>query len=117
MTQVEALQDWEPLATPAQTLPHAPQLLALLRRLISQPSACLLPLQSAKPALHVPTLHEPPAQLRAMLFCEHWVPHAPQLVTSEAVLLSQPSASLLPLQSEKPALQAPLHVPLPQEGL
>ena len=66
---------------------------------ISQPSICLLPLQSAKPAVQAP-LHAPPPHVReAMLFDEHAVPQAPQLFGSVAIAISQPSVSLLLLQS------------------
>ena len=41
-------------------------------------------------------------------------PQPPQLPTSDLVLTSQPSRSLLPLQSAKPVAQVPLQAPLPQ---
>ena len=84
----------------AQTAPQPPQLLVSVLTLISQPSTCLLALQSAKPALQVPAWQEPPAQARATLFVEHTVPQLPQFRTSPLVKISQPSVCLLPLQSE-----------------
>src|SRR5436190_1007034 len=42
---------------------------------------------------------------------EHTLPQAPQLFASEERFASQPSVSLLPLQSPKPVLQAPLQRP------
>src|SRR5205814_1839992 len=44
---------------------------------------------------------------------EHAWPQAPQFATSAPVAVSQPSVSLSPLQSLKPAAQAPLHWPPP----
>src|SRR5438876_948084 len=65
-----------------QTIPQPPQLLGSLLRLVSQPSDCLSPLQSAKPLLHAP-LHDPPAHVgMAMLRLEHTRPQPPQLPTS-----------------------------------
>src|SRR5436305_1286016 len=69
---------------------------------------------SACPPLQTPAWHEPLPQARATFCVEHWVPQAPQLSTSPPVLVSQPSPSLLPLQSVKPALHAPLQMPAPQ---
>jgi hypothetical protein len=77
---------------------------------VSQPSLCLLPLQSAKPVLHCP-LHAPLPHALAMFWAEQTVPHAPQLLTSPAMLISQPSLCLLPLQSAKPVLHVPLQTP------
>ena len=95
-----------------QTEPQPPQLLVELVVLISQPSASLLLLQSAKPAVHAP-LQTPPVHCAVTLLVEQTVPQPPQLLVELAMLSSQPSASLLLLQSAKPGLQAPLHTPPP----
>jgi hypothetical protein len=97
--------------------PQPPQCAALVLRLISQPSLCLSPLQSPKPALQVP-LQVPALQVGELMpLAEHLVPHAPQLLASVPLtLISQPSLFLSLLQSEKPALHAPLHTPPPQVG-
>lgn len=87
-----------------------PQLLWSLVTLISQPSLCLLPLQSAKPAVQVP-LHTLPEQAAVMWLAEQTMPQPPQLLVLVATFVSQPSLCLLPLQSAKPAVQAPLHTP------
>ncbi len=94
-----------------QTCPQVPQLLLLLLRLISQPSVCLLPLQSAKPVAQAPLQLPPPHVGVGMLFDEHTIPHPPQLLGLLATLTSHPSICLLPLQSAKPPAQAPLQVP------
>src|SRR5579883_1169597 len=100
-----------------QTLPQPPQLLLSVLVFTSQPLVCLLLSQSAKPGLQAP-LHPPEEQVGVMmLLFEQSVPQAPQLFGSVVRLTSQPSVSLLPLQSAKPALQAPLQVPPPQLGV
>src|SRR5262249_1974374 len=74
-----------------QIAPHALQLFLSLVVLISQPSVCLLPLQSAKPEAQAP-LQKPPEQLTvAMLLDEHTVPQPPQFAALVWVLISQPS--------------------------
>jgi hypothetical protein len=98
-------------------LPQAPQFVSLVVRFVSQPSVCLLLLQSANPAVHTP-LQTPAPQVRvAMLFAEQTAPHAPQLFGSVLRLTSQPSVSLLSLQSANPALHPPLHLKLLQLGV
>ena len=94
-----------------QTLPHPPQLLASVFRLVSQPLAGL-PLQLPKPALQV--MPQTPIEQNAVPLVElqTW-PHAPQLVGSVVRLVSQPLAGL-PSQSAKPALQVPPQTPLVQ---
>jgi hypothetical protein len=83
---------------PTHACQQAPQLVVLVLRFASQPFACLLPSQSAKPALHVPS-HTPAVQVRlAMLLLEHDVPQPPQLFGSVPVFDSQPSLAS-PLQS------------------
>jgi hypothetical protein len=82
--------------------------------LTSQPSVSLLALQSAKPAVHAP-LQVLAAQLtEAMWLPEQTSEQPPQLFASVAVLISQPSVSLLLLQSAKPAVQTPLQLPAAQ---
>lgn len=80
--------------------------------LVSQPFAAL-PSQLAKPALHEATPHAP-AEQPAVPFSTagQTLPQAPQLVTLDAVLVSQPSAP--PLQSLKGALQRIPQTPPPQ---
>src|SRR5579883_1008055 len=91
-------------------VPQAPQLFASLVILISQPSVCLLLLQSAKPLLQSP-LQTPPPHEGVMLLLEHTVPHAPQSLTVVIRLVSHPSICLLLLQSPQPELQTPPHTP------
>jgi hypothetical protein len=88
----------------AQTTPQPPQLVLELV-LVSQPSATIA-LQFAKPGLQVPTVHRPAAQPATAFGTLHALPHAPQAVGVVLVFTSQPSAGL-PLQSAKPASQAP----------
>src|SRR5262245_45698052 len=77
----------------------------------SHPFDCLLPSQSPSPLSHAP-LHMPPPHVGVVMWLlEQTRPHAPQLAALALVLSSQPSLCLLLLQSEKPALQAPLHMP------
>src|SRR4051794_40030432 len=94
--------------------PHAPQFATLFVMLTSQPSAAI-PLQLPKPMLQEATAQLPPAQAALALGTLHTVPHAPQLFTLVFVLISQPSDCLFALQSAKPAVQVPLHTPLPQD--
>jgi hypothetical protein len=61
-----------------QAVPHPPQLFASFVVLISQPSLCLLPLQSTHGLTHVP-LHTPLVQVAVMWLMEQTVKHAPQL--------------------------------------
>ncbi|MDB6109807.1 MAG: hypothetical protein JWR69_1557, partial [Pedosphaera sp.] len=89
-----------------QRMPQPPQLLALVAMLVSQPSVCLLPLQSAKPEAQAP-LQTPLLQVGVMWLVEQTVPQLPQLAGSELMLTSQPSAEL-PLQFENPTLQVPM---------
>jgi hypothetical protein len=100
-----------------QTELHAPQLFRSLLTSCSQPSVCLLPLQSANPTSHTPGSHEAPMQ--AGVTCEvlQTIPHPPQLMTSVAVFLSHPSVCLLLLQSAKGIAHVPLHMPPPQVRL
>jgi hypothetical protein len=65
-----------------QTCPQVPQLLELFMRLISQPSACLLALQSAKPAAQVPLQTPEPHVGTGMWLDEQTIPHELQLLGS-----------------------------------
>ena len=96
--------------------PQLPQLFGSVPVATSHPSVCLLPLQSVKPVLQalvqVPVVH---AALTTLLL-EQRMPQPPQFAVSVLEVTSQPSVFLLPLQSRKPGLQAPLQVPAPQVG-
>src|SRR5438270_14079733 len=88
MRQVPVTQAGVPLFT-AHSAPHAPQLLRLLVRLISQPSDTA-PLQSAKPVLQTAMRHVPLEQAGAPFGVVHSLPQAPQLLSSPLVLVSHP---------------------------
>src|SRR5207245_2952164 len=92
--------------------PQPPQLILSAARAVSQPSVSLLPLQSAKPAAQAPVQAPPVQATEAMWLFEQANPRPPQLAVV-VVAISQPSLSLLLLQSAKPAAQAPLHRPPP----
>ena len=81
----------------AHRVPHPPQWPGSPRRSTSQPSAAF-PLQSAKPALH--TKVQCPAEHAGSAFAGDGqaVPQAPQFVTLDCRVVSQPSAAV-PLQS------------------
>jgi hypothetical protein len=65
-----------------QMTPQVPQLFGSVADAISQPSVCLLLLQSEKPAAHVP-LQTPAPHVRVdMWLFEHETPHPPQLFGS-----------------------------------
>ena len=82
------------------TIPQRPQCAVLVRRFTSQPLPGL-PSQSAKPALQAER-HAPPTHATDALGpAEHTAPHAPQFITFESVLASQPF-ELSPSQSPKP---------------
>jgi hypothetical protein len=85
-------------------LPQAPQLLASIPSLTSQPSVAL-PLQSAKPALHAATAHLPAPHDDAALGSLQATPHAPQFVGSERVFVHDR------LQLVSPAPQAVVQAP------
>jgi hypothetical protein len=85
---------------PEQIVLQPPQLFGSLDVAVSQPSVCLLPLQSVKPVTHGPLQTPAPHVRDAMLLPEHAVLHVPQLFGSVPVAISQPSVCLLPLQSE-----------------
>src|SRR5439155_1290992 len=88
--------------------PQAPQLVALVLRLASQPLVAS-PSQSPKPALHDSTLQAPPEHTSTAFCDEHGMPQAPQLAASVSVLGSPP-------QAPKPTAQAPVQMPAAQVG-
>jgi hypothetical protein len=92
-----------------QVVPQAPQLVAVVCKLVSQPLAAFAS-QLPKPALHVDTWQLPELQLAAALARLHGLPHWPQC-SAEFSRSSQPSAAL-PLQLPKPLLQ-PLRLQVP----
>src|SRR5947208_1264060 len=78
-----------------------------------------MPLQLAKPLLHVLTAHAEAAHFvdATLAVLGQVLPHAPQLRTSVAVAASQPSPSML-LQLEKPVLHIAItHFPFTQAGV
>jgi hypothetical protein len=81
-------------------LPHIPQLLGSVSRIASHPLTASAS-QFAKPALHWPTLHAPAWHWPMALGAVQIVSHAPQLLLSVAVLVSQPFAEF-PSQSLNP---------------
>ncbi len=99
------------------TAPQLPQLAALLFTLTSQPSVSLLLLQSPYPVLQVPLQVPLPQVGLAMFEFEHTAPQLPQLAAFVFKLTSQPSVSLLLLQSPNPVLQVPLHAPAAHVGV
>jgi hypothetical protein len=90
MLQFEFEQAGTPLAT-VQFLPHAPQLLTLDVRFVSQPLAAL-PSQSPRPGAQLETPHTPPTQFGVPPVVEQMLPQVLQLLTSELVFVSQPLA-------------------------
>ncbi len=86
-----------------QRVPQAPQWVALVPRLVSQP---LLgsPSQSPKPSLQRARVHAPAAQPATPLATTHALPQAPQWAGAVASSTSQPLAGS-PSQSAKPASQ------------
>ena len=87
---------------------HWPQCALEFKR-SSQPSA-LLPLQSPKPALHIPSVQVPSPQALVALAWAQLAPHVPQL-TSVCKSVSQPLLNE-PSQLSKPLLQVGSQVPL-----
>jgi len=95
---------------PGHTVPHAPQLVMLVLRLVSHPldaTASQLP----KPDAHIPTVHAPAEHTPVALLGAHWRLQAPQFIRSVAVATSQPLA-LLPSQLAKPDEHAKVQLPL-----
>jgi hypothetical protein len=87
--------------------PHAPQLVVVLVRLVSQPLVAT-PSQSPKPVLQRKPQAPDPQVVVALARAGHALRHAPQLATSVVVLISQPSLAVA-LQSEKPGTHAKMH--------
>ncbi len=97
------------LGAAVQRVPHAPQLLASVASVASQPLVALesqLPKPDSQASEHIPMAQ----RAVALAPVAQRVPHAPQLVTSVAIASSQPLA-LLPSQLPKPAAQPSVHVP------
>src|SRR5262249_23754394 len=91
-----------------------PQAVAVVLRLVSQPSASTW-LQSAQPVAQV-IWHIEATQAGAP-FCDgHALPQAPQLATLGGVSTPQPVPSVLPSESAQPGAQAPSHTPPVQLG-
>ena len=99
-----------------QALPQAPQLSTSVAMAISQPSASLSSLQSAKPASQLPVQRPAVHSGWAMFLLEHARPQPPQCATLVSLLISQPSTTLR-LQSAHGARQvATAQAPLTQPG-
>src|SRR5579871_3819960 len=110
ITHLDIEQPIVAFATWAHLALHPPQLLTSEEVFASQPFRSF-PSQLENPTLHMATTHLPAMQA-ACAFCRlQTLPHAPQLLTSVAMLTSQPSLRLW-LQSAKPMLQpVSTHVP------
>jgi hypothetical protein len=79
-----------------QARPHAEQLVALVRRSVSQPLAAI-PSQLPKLALHVPTPHVPEAHVLTLtLVRRHTLPHMPQCDGSVMVFTHAPEQLVVP---------------------
>jgi hypothetical protein len=91
----------------AQACPHAPQLLTLVLRFVSQPFAAFLS-QSPKPAVQMPTWQMPAEHAGVALATEQTLPQAPQLLTSLLVSAtsSEPALVVWPLETATVALLA-----------
>jgi hypothetical protein len=76
-----------------QTVAHEPQWVSSTWVFTSQPSAAIM-LQSAKPALHMPTAQRPIAHAAVALATRHAKLHPPQLFASVRMSTSQPLAAL-----------------------
>jgi hypothetical protein len=101
-----------PALAKEQTVPHAPQFVALVFVFVSQPSAAP-PEQLPKPTAQ-DTEHTDAVQVGVALTVEHAAAHAPQFAALVVVFVSQPSATI-PLQLPKPTLHVPsAHVPAAQ---
>jgi hypothetical protein len=91
-----------------QADPQAPQFVALVARFVSQPSVPT-PLQLPYPAVHVPSVHVPDAQLSPAFGRSQITPQPPQSV-SVRMLFSQPLFGL-PSQLAYPDAQVGVHTP------
>jgi hypothetical protein len=96
--------------------PQAPQFTTSALVCTSQPSLCLLPLQSANPTEHVPLHVEDEHVGVGMWLDEQTTPHAPQLATEFDRLASHPSDCRLLLQSANPTEHVPLQKPPEHAG-
>ena len=76
----------------AHTLPQDAQFEALLVRFVSHPLAAM-PSQLPRPIAQLDTPHTPATQFGVPPIVEQTVPHMLQLLTSDAVLISQPFVS------------------------
>ncbi len=99
-----------------QALPQSPQWALLFVVLVSQPFAGT-PSQLAKPVLQPETRQLPPMQISFAFGRLQTFPQPPQLLRSDPIATSQPSA-VRPLQFANPALQLPMkHAPIVQTSL
>jgi hypothetical protein len=96
---------------PLHAAPQAPQLERLVSVFVSQPLFAL-PSQLLKPVLHT-GVQTPATQLVVPFKAWQIVPHAPQLVASAEVGVSQPFFGL-PSQLAKPGSQVGTHTPVVQ---
>jgi hypothetical protein len=99
-----------------QVVPHRPQLVTVLVRFTSQQSTYWL-LQLPKPALQVATAQMLELQAGVPLATEQTVPQAPQAVTVEVVLVSQPLSALLSQLPNPDRQLLRLQLPPPQLSL
>jgi hypothetical protein len=111
-THAPATQVTEPPTGAVQGMLQPPQWATVLVVLTSQPSPTV-PLQLAKPELHVPIVQAELTQgvAAALARAGQTVPHPPQWLALLVVLTSQPSVRLSALQSAKPEAQAPVQRP------
>lgn len=86
--QAELTHAAVPLAA-EHALPQLPQLVSVILRSVSHPLPAL-PSQLPKLAAHVDTPQTPATQFGVPIMAEQTVPHMLQLLTSVAVLISQP---------------------------
>ena len=111
MVHAELTHSALPLAA-AQTVPQAPQLLAVFVRFTSQPLPGA-PSQSPRPGAQLEMPQLPFTQFGVPPTAEHTLLQVPQLFTSELLAISQPLLSWAS-QLRKPALQLIPHIPLVQ---
>jgi hypothetical protein len=113
MPQFALMQSGVPLVE-LQACPQPPQWEGLLFVFTSQPFAYWVS-QLANPTLHPATVQVVPRQPAVPLETAHTAPHAPQLLTSSLIGVSQPSAALA-LQFPYPAAQVMPQAPLLQNA-
>jgi hypothetical protein len=77
-------------------LPHVPQLVALVRTLVSQPLLAIMS-QFSNPDRHDPSEHIPFEHVPVALANSQRVPHVPQLVGSDTVETHVPPQSVCPV--------------------